>query len=321
MNTRIFEQLRDEGLLSEASLERVKTAEGAKLFSVYWELKTLLYLGVLLLTSGLGILIYKNIDTIGHQVILTLIALICIASFFYCVRKKQPFSLHQVPSPNVYYDYVLLLGCLSLLIFLGYLQAQYSVFGDAYGLATFLPMVILFFCAYYFDHIGVLSIAITNLAAWVGIAVTPMKILKENDFADTQVIIAGLVLGVFLTAAAHFSDKRKWKKHFSFTYLNFGINIVFISCLAAMFHFDAYYAAWLIPLAALAIYFTRKAFQFASFYLMLMIVIYCYIGLSYVVVSLFKEYVFSLMYFISSGIAIVVLLIQLNQKLKHHARL
>ena len=45
-------------------------------------------------------------------------------------------------------------------------------------------MVVLFFTAYYFDHIGVLSMAIVNLAAWLGLAVTPMEILRENDFSN-----------------------------------------------------------------------------------------------------------------------------------------
>jgi len=74
MNIQLFEKLSGEGLVSPESLQKVKAAEGKKLFSLHWELKTILYLGVLLLSGGLGILIYKNIDTIGHQAILFAIA-------------------------------------------------------------------------------------------------------------------------------------------------------------------------------------------------------------------------------------------------------
>jgi hypothetical protein len=70
---------------------------------------------------------------------------------------------------KIWPDYILLLGCLLLLILIAYLQFQYNVFGNRYGLATFIPMVLLFISAYYFDHIGVLTMAITNLAAWAGI--------------------------------------------------------------------------------------------------------------------------------------------------------
>ena len=97
-------------------------------------------------------------------------------------------------------DYVLLVGCLLFTHALGYIQFEYNVFGNRWGLAVFIPMVILFITAYYFDHLGVLSLAITNLAAWAGISVTPMKILKENDFNNTHVMYAGLVVGGMLLA-------------------------------------------------------------------------------------------------------------------------
>jgi hypothetical protein len=321
LNIPVFEQLHREGLISDISFEKVKAAESNKMFSIHWELRTVLYLGVLLLTGGLGILIYKNIDTIGHQVILAMIALLCAGCFFYCERKKLAFAWHKVRSPNAFFDYILLLGCLTLLIFIAYLQAQYNAFGDAYGLATFIPMIILFFCAYYFDHLGVLSMAIANLAAWMGIAVTPLKIFRANNFADGQIIFAGVVLGIFLVATAQLSTIKKVKPHFCFTYLNFGMNILFVSTLAGMFHFDSFYLLWLLPLAGLVVYFYRKAALMSSFYFMLMLTLYAYVGISYVVVKLlmfdsFDLYALSLMYFIASGVGAILFLIRMNKKLK-----
>src|SRR5258708_27887814 len=171
MHLSTFKKWHAEGLISDATLQRVEAVESRSLFSLFWELRTLLYLGVLLLTSGLGILVYKHIDTIGHQAVLAFIAAVTAGCFFYCLRKKAPFNWEYTPAPTSTFDYILLLGCLSLLIFLGYLQYAYGVFGDAYGLATFIPMVILFVTAYFFDHGGVLSLAITNLAAWAGISI------------------------------------------------------------------------------------------------------------------------------------------------------
>lgn len=324
MNIPLFERLNKEGLISDASFEKIKQRENARLFSVHWELKTILYLGILLLTGGLSILIYKNIDTIGHQVILAAIGLLCIGCFVYCERKKLPFAATKAPAPNSFFDYVLLLGCLTLLTFITYLQVQYTAFGNAYGLATFIPMVILFFCAYYFDHLGILSMAITNLAAWMGVAITPLNIFKANNFADAEIIFAGLLLGVILNIAAVFSERRKIKAHFCFTYTNFGMNIIFIACLAGMFHFDRFYLLWLLPLAAIVLYFYKKAFATSSFYFMLMLTIYGYIGISYVIMrglmagdSMGVVYL-GLLYFIFSGLGIIVFLVTMNKKLKHH---
>src|SRR6201986_4381710 len=128
--TDLYKNLHDEGLISDESFSKIKlNQEEQKLFSVHWEIKTLLYLGVLLLTTGLGILIYENIDTIGHQFVLMLIGAICVGCFIYCFRFKLPYSTEKVRSPNAAFDYVLLLGSISFLTFVGYLQFEYKVFG------------------------------------------------------------------------------------------------------------------------------------------------------------------------------------------------
>jgi hypothetical protein len=323
VNTPLFEQLHQEGLLSDLSLQKIKQRETAKLFSLHWELKTILYLGILLLTGGLGILIYKNIDTIGHQAILTAIGLLCAGCFLYCERKKLPFATTRVPAPNSFFDYILLLGCISLITFITYLQVQYTAFGTAYGLATFIPMVILFFCAYYFDHLGILSMAITNLAAWMGIAITPLNILNADNFANGRIIFAGLLLGVLLTLMAWASKQRNIKAHFSFTYTNFGMNILFIACLAGMFYFDHLYLLWLLPLAGIVLYFYKKSIATSSFYFMLMLTLYGYIGVSYAIVRLMVYNISDLgviylpiMYFILTAIGMIAFLITMNKKLK-----
>jgi len=75
MNIHIFERLREQEFITDTYLAIIREKEKKKMFSLHWELKTLLYLGIVLLTTGLGILVYKNIDTIGHQVIVAIIAI------------------------------------------------------------------------------------------------------------------------------------------------------------------------------------------------------------------------------------------------------
>lgn len=326
MQPPLFEQLHQEGLISDISMERIRRDQVSPLFSIHWELRTILYIGILLLTGGLGILVGKNIDTIGHQAILALIAILCIGSFAYCERLKLPFSRTKVLPPNPYFDYVLLLGCLAMITFIAYLQAQYNAFGNAYGLATFIPMVILFACAYHFDHLGVLSLAIANLAAWAGIAVTPLTIFRSNDFADARLIFTGLAVGTLLTVVSSASENKDIKPHFSFTYLNFGMNLLFVSCLAGMFHFESAYLLWLLPLAGITWYFYRKALALRSFYFVLMIALYVYVGAGFVLTSLISAVsteAFSLLmlYFIGSAVYMIVFLMNVNKKLKAHASL
>ena len=327
MQIPLFKKLHAEGHISDSSLRRVEDLEARRVFSLFWEIRLLLYLGVLLLTGGLGILVYKNIDTIGHQAVLAFIALVTIGSFYYCLRKKAAFNWGKVDATDSFSDYILLLGCLSLLIFLAYLQYEYDVFGEHYGLATFIPMVILFVTAYAFDHLGVLSLAITNLAAWAGIAITPLSLLKEGSFADHRLIFTGLLLGGVLLAAGYLASRRRLKAHFEATYANFGVHLFFIAALAGLFTYDRVYLLWFPGLAGVAYYCYKQAMERRSFYFVLVIVLYTYVALSYTVLRLMWSIsgnvemgmlALGLIYLIGSAFGVARLLIYLNHQLKAH---
>ncbi len=324
MDMPLFERLHAEGTISDTSLQNLQQHQQQPVISVHWELKTLLYLGVLLLSAGLGLLVYKNIDSIGHQAIVGFIALVTCGSFYYCFKNKLPFSARKVEAPNSFFDYVLLLACLTFITLVGYLQFEYNLFGIRFGLATFIPLVVMFFSAYYFDHLGILSLAITNLAAWAGIAVTPTKILQENDFNSDGIIFTGMLLGVSLIIAGIITKWKNLKPHFEFTYTNFGTHLLFISCLAGMFNFTRWNLAWFLILIVIGIYFYLKAVNEKSFYFLLLTTLYCYIGISYVVIHLlffngssdFGGLYAALIYFIFSALGVAFFLTSLNKKLK-----
>jgi hypothetical protein len=106
------------------------------------------------------------------------------------------------------------------------------------------------------------------------------------------------------------------------------MNILFIACLAGMFHFEEFYMLWLLPLSGAIIYFYRRALADASFYFMLMLTLYGYVGISYVVIRLMLSVghevgviYFLLMYFIASGIGIISFLHMMNKKLKRNDRI
>ncbi|WP_331575881.1 DUF2157 domain-containing protein [Puia sp.] len=325
MHNSTYKKLHAEGLISDATLQHAEAFETNRLFSLFWEMRLLLYLGVLLLTAGLGILVYKNIDTIGHQAVLAFIALVTTGSFYYCLRKKALFGWELVNAPTPFFDYILLLGCLSLLIFLGYLQYAYGVFGDNYGLATFIPMIILFTAAYFFDHLGVLSLAITNLAAWAGIAITPMTILREGNFDSPRLIYTGLLLGAILLAMGHLTVQRRLKPHFEITYTNFGLHLFFIAALAGLFTFDKGWFLWFAGLIAAGFFCYTRAMARRSFYFVVVIILYAYIALCDAVIRLLtatywrdaSALYLAFLYFIGSAIGIIFLLMRINRQLKN----
>jgi hypothetical protein len=325
MTDNLYKNLRAEGLISDESLQKISIKEAKPvLFSIHWEIKTLLYIGVLLLTGGLGLLIYENIDTIGHEFVLMLIGAICLGCFYYCFKNKPPFSKERVSSPNSYFDYILLLACTSLLIFVGYLQFEYKVFGTNYGMATFIPMLALFFVAYYFDHLGILSMAIANLAVWMGVSVTPKQLLLNSDFNSETIIYTYLVLGVILIAGAYASQYFNFKKHFKFSYQHYGIHVAYIALLAGYFHYyDSMIAVvWMLGILLLSVLMYNDSFKSKSFYFLLLVMLYSYIAVSSLLIraciSINAEAAFSFisLYFIGTGVGLILLLINLNKKLK-----
>lgn len=322
MNPDLLQQLKEEGIIDAAAVSEIENAASAKPFSIHWQLTVLLYLGVSLLAAGLGIYVYQNIDSIGHLSIVVLIGLISSGSFFYSFKKVRPFSREKVRSPGVWHDYILLLGCLTFLIFEGYLQWQYSIFGERYGLATIIPAIILLFVAYRYDHLGVLTLGITLFCSWLGISIAPRDFFSKNDVGGEAFIYSGLILGVIFALSVWYHSALYFKKHYTFTYANFATHLGCIAALGALISFD-YGFLWVPFLIAglLMLFYYARAIQ--SFYLALCGALYGYIGITYLFISKVVMHINSeagiylvLFYFIGSGIATYNLLGSLKRKFK-----
>jgi len=308
----ILHKLFSKGFLSSEEYQLLKNHYDTKLFSLYWELKSILYLGVMLLSAGLGILIYQNIDTIGHQALIILLGLVTTACFYYSFKRSKPYTSEEVKNENPFIDYILLLGCLLFLSLEGYLQFQYNLFGTRYGVAALLPALLFSFIAYRFDHKGVLSMAITALGSWMGITITPLDVFEQNFNTDI-LIYTGIGLGVLLISLSYLSTLKNIKKHFSFTYFNFGMQVTFISTLSGIFaanYFNFIYYLLLAGLCYLSYTYARRE---QSFYFLLMAVLYGYIGITYLYFDLLKNLssfdmgviYLGLFYFIISCIGII----------------
>jgi Predicted membrane protein (DUF2157) len=327
MSTGLFDKLNQEGLISTESLGKSKTIFGKPVLSLRKDLNVILYTGVVLLSSGLSILVYKNIDSIGHLAIVTFIAFVCIFCYTYCWKKSLPFSWEETDNKEPFFDYLLVLGGLTMLTFTGYLQYQFHVFGETWNIAAFIPMILLFITAYYFDQLGVLSLAITNLAAWFGIAINRVKWPFLYTLNENHTIYTAIILGIFLIGMAYFSRFSNLKSHFKNLYHQFGTHIFFIATIIAVFHFDQLYWPWILLLLAGSAYHFFKAYFESSFYYLIVAVLYAYIGVSYLITDIIKQtgasnqvnFQWNLVYFVISSAALAYLLIRVNNTFKKNA--
>jgi hypothetical protein len=309
----LLEKLTEENIISDEQATQIKVSDSNQPFSIHWELRLLLYLGIMLLITGLGILVFKNIDTIGHNIIIGLIALVCLACFYYAFQYRKPFSWGEKEESTNLDDLALFGGCLAFLTLEGYLQYQYNLFGTQYSLTAILPAILFFFCAYYLDHRGVLSMAITALASWIGMTITPLQLLKNNDFNSQDMIITAILFGIILIIFGWVSIQKDLKKHFSFTYFLFGGNLTFIASLTGLFASDLkfIYEIIIVVLSYLSITYARNKH---SYLFLLMGVIYGYIALTYTALKILpSESFLYLLYFILSAVGIVLFLIKIKE--------
>src|SRR5207249_6811617 len=138
------------------------------LVSVTLEIRVLLYAGVLLLTSAVGLLVTEHHREIGPWAIAGAIGLAAAVCLVWVIRKAAPFSWEEVPSPNVAFDYILLLGLLLLASDLAYIEVQFTLLGPRWPHHLLLVGVIYLVAAHVWDSRVVLGLALTPLAAWRG---------------------------------------------------------------------------------------------------------------------------------------------------------
>ena len=312
----------DKNILTESQYIQIKAYRKLGIFSLHNELKLFLYLAVLSFTTGIGILIYQNIDTIGHVAILTLLLVVTLVCYYFSFKNSTGFRREETSFENPIYDYLILAAVLLTCIFIGYLQFQYTTFGTHYGLATLIPSGIALFCAYYFDNKSILSIAITGIAAYIGLTVSPQALLNNDLYDSDNLSYSAIGLGFVLILSAMYSNKIALKKHFTLVYLTFGLHLISISCLNNLF--QPYWFVFIIILAASLYYFYNASYQFQAVSLFVFSILYAYIAANIVIIKIITAinigeliipFFFVVpIYFVGSIIIFIKLIKQFNQQ-------
>lgn len=312
----MLEELRNKNLITQQQYDALEPVVTRKVVSVFYELRTLLYLGVMLFTTGMGILIYKNIGELGH--LLSIIALFVLTGvcFWYSFTKAAPYSNEKTEAPTPYFDYIVLLGCLLFISALTYLQIQYEMFDDGLGATTLVTAAFFFYAAYRFDNLAILSLGITALASFWGISASPQKWYSNDFFSDSNHHITALIFAPALAAAAVVLDKRGIKKHFTFTYLNFCLLMFLIAALAGVFINYNSYAIFLLLLYAgcgAAVYAAnwKKSFLFLVYAF-----VAGYIGTTYMLIDWLMDSEAIFIYFFASCGAFIYFIIRYRNYFK-----
>lgn len=164
-------KLAESGILPPREAPRLLRASRGELVSVHGELRALLYAGVLAITAGAGLLVKENLDRIGPAAIAAALGLAAAAALVWVARASPPFSWREAPSPNLAFDYILLLGVLLAAADLAYIEVRFTPLGANWPWHLLIVALLTGLAAFRFDSRVVFSLALSTFAAWRGVSV------------------------------------------------------------------------------------------------------------------------------------------------------
>ncbi len=308
-----LEHWKASGILSPEQHALLAGLSRAEPFSIFLELNILLYLGILAFVGGLGWTVTTWSQQLGDVAVLTLLTAVTGASFWYCFSRAPAWSARETPSPSLVFDYILYLGCLVWSVELAYIETRFHLRSgqwDDYLLAT---AFLFFFLAYRFDNRFVLSLALSALAGWFGLTISHWRFHEDANYRQCAILYSLTVAGGGV--ALH---RNGLKQHFLGTYLNLAANVLFWAVLSGVFQREGY-GIWVLCLlaacgASLAWGLKRREFSFVAY-----AAVYGYVGLSAVLVRNLDESTALLAYFVFTGIAMLVLLVQIARRFGREA--
>ena len=250
--TAAVERLQVEGVLTETRASLFGRIARRELVGVRLEIRAALYVGVLLVTSGVGLFVKENHERIGPAAIGIAIGVASAACLVWAWRRSPPFTFGEAASSHAAFDYVLLLGALLVATDLAYLETQLGVLGPNWPWHLFVVAVFYLLLAYRFDSKMLLSLALTAFAAWRGIAVSLAGTsLGAGDPARLRVEALGC--GALFAALGVAAARRGRKAHFEDVYVNAGLLLVFGGLLSGVFGDGGVrWGPWLLALLLVA---------------------------------------------------------------------
>lgn len=289
MTHRTPHELLEKNLITEDQFKKIDLITSGKILSVFYELKIVLYLGVMLFVSGTGILIYQNIGELGHLISILVLGVVMLGCFWYVIKRGPDYTHTQAETPNAYFDYVLLLGCLLFVSIQGYIQFQYDAFTESLPWNTLITSLFYFYIAYRYDHLGVLSLAITAFASFWGLKVSSQKWYSGDFFDQSDLHITAMIFSAALTGIVFYLDKKSIKKHFTFTYLNFCFLLFFLGALTGIFMESTYDLVFVALIYTGCVFAWYQAQQNRSF----LFLVYAFLGGYIATTYLLGKYIFN----------------------------
>lgn len=206
--------------------DRTLTPEQATLFgrvargelaSVAPLLSVALYLGVLAIVAGVGLVVAERAADLGPLALASLIGAAALGCLAWVARRAPPFAPGPVTVPGLAFDYVLVLGALLLAADLAFVEARFKPLGGSWPWHLLIVALVYGALALRFDSRTLFALALANVAAWRGVAVlTTEQALLPWTFAGASLAVRAnaLVCGLVFLGLGSWLLRARLKPHF-----------------------------------------------------------------------------------------------------------
>ena len=252
----------EAGILPAAAAPRLLRVARGELVSVRAELRAILYLGVLLVMGGVGVLVEQNLDRIGPLAIAVGLGLAALAALGWVARIAPPFSWGEAPSPHLGFDYLLLLGVLLAAADLAYVEVHFTPLGAHWAWHLLIVALLTALAAFRYDSRVVFSLSLSTFAAWRGISAAGLgqQVLWPWSRVGDAVRWNAIACGALFVILGFVLVRTSRKAHFEPVAMHLGWLLILLALGSGM---DA--ASWLAWNAALLI--TAAGLALAAFLL------------------------------------------------------
>ncbi len=219
-------ELRAAGVIDEPAAAHAAALERGAVFSVFEELRFVLYAAVAAVTGGLGLVIKENLDRIGPLTLMTALALAAAGCYATALRTRMLGRTRTIGG-----DYLLLLGALIVSADLGYAESQFHWLGSEWQWYLIILAVFHGACAYALDSRLVLSLSLASLMAWFGIEGRMTALFETSGSAGNvgaHALICAATILVWRAGQGRFGGSAQ----FASVLENFAANIGFWGALA-----------------------------------------------------------------------------------------
>jgi len=221
-----LQELRRAGVIDDATAARAMALDRGTVFSVFEELRVALYVAVALITTGIGILIKENLDRIGPVAVVVTLAVIAALCYLNAIRLCL-----RGASRSLGGDYILLLGALILSTDVAYGESQFHWLGGSWSWHLLILAGVHAVTAYALNSRLVLSVALTSLAGWFGVAHNTLD--APGIFGELRQLGGrALLCAAVITVVRWLHTRSVARRDFTEVFDHFATNLAFWGALA-----------------------------------------------------------------------------------------